>query len=316
MNKRKFVVITAGAVLALGVSLPYFAHAQGKKVFALVPKGINVPFYNAVESGGKAQAAKIGVECLYTGSANSDEAEQVQILRDLITKGVAGIAVAPVNGDSVVSVIAAARKKNIPVITFDSDAPKSERQAYIGTDNTDGGREAGKAFAKALPGKGKIAIITGHLAAVNHGERVKGFREGAGGGYTEVPGSPFPCDDDSSKCLQITQDILTRYPDLAGIYYTGGWAQFGAPEAYVKAISKKDADMKSGKFVVVAFDSLPAQLKLVKEGHCNALIGQRPTKMGSDSMDALMSLADGKKAENINTGVDVITKENVGEFMK
>ena len=303
MNKRKFVVITAGAFLALGVSLPYIAHAQGgKKVFALVPKGINVPFYNAVESGGKAEAAKIGAECLYTGSANSDEAEQVQILRDLITKGVNGIAVA--------------RKKNIPVITFDSDAPKSERQVYIGTDNTDGGKEAGKAFKAALPGKGKIAIITGHLAAVNHGERVKGFREGLGDGYTEIPGSPFPCDDDSSKCLQITQDILTRYPDLAGIYYTGGWAQFGAPEAYIKALAKKDSDMKSGKFAVVSFDSLPAQLKLVKEGHCNALVGQRPTKMGSDSMDALMSLAGGKKAENVNTGVDVITKDNVDQFMK
>ena len=316
MNKRKFVTIAAGTVLALGVSLPYIAHAQGgKKVFALIPKSVGVPFYNDVEKGGKDQAAKLGVECLYTGSSSADEAEQVQILRDLITKGVAGIAVAPVNGDAVVSVIAAARKKNIPVITFDSDSPKSQRQAYVGTDNTDAGREGGKAFKKVLA-KGKIAIITGGLAAVNHGERVKGFREGIGDGFTEIPGSPFPCDDDATKCIQITQDILTRYPDLDGIFYSGGWALFGAPEAYLKAISKKEADMKAGKFAVVSFDSLPAELKLVKEGHCNALVGQRPVKMGSDSMDVLLSLSEGKKPENINTGVDVITKENVDQFLK
>ena len=315
-NTRKLILLTASTLLAVGSFLPTTTTlAADKKVFALVPKGINVPFYNDVEKGGKEEAAKLGVECLYTGSPNSDEAEQVQILRDLITKGVSGIAVAPVNGDAVVSVITAARAKNIPVITFDSDSPKSKRQAYVGTDNTDAGREAGKAFKGLLP-KGKIAIITGHLAAVNHGERVKGFRDGIGSGYTEIPGSPFPCEDDASKCLQITQDILTRYPDLDGIYYTGGWALFGAPEAYVKALAKKSDDMKAGKFVVVSFDSLPAELKLVKQGHCNALIGQRPLKMGSDSMQALNDLAAGKSASDVNTGVDVITKDNVDQFIK
>ena len=315
MNTRKFVLLTASTLLAVGSFLPQSTFAADKKVFALVPKGINVPFYNDVEKGGKEEAAKLGVECLYTGSPNSDEAEQVQILRDLITKGVSGIAVAPVNGDAVVSVIAAARAKNIPVITFDSDSPKSKRMAYIGTDNTDAGREAGKAFKAVLP-KGKIAIITGHLAAVNHGERVKGFREGAGSGFTEIPGSPFPCEDDASKCLQITQDVLTRYPDLDGIYYTGGWALFGAPEAYAKALAKKSADMKAGKFAVVSFDSLPAELKLVKQGFCNALIGQRPLKMGSDSIAALKDLSEGKTASDKNTGVDIITEKNVDQFMK
>ncbi len=315
MNTRKLILLTAGTLLAVGSFLPQTILAADKKVFALIPKGINVPFYNDVEKGGKEEAGKLGVECLYTGSPNSDEAEQVQILRDLITKGVSGIAVAPVNGDAVVSVIAAARAKNIPVITFDSDSPKSKRQAYIGTDNTDAGREAGKAFKAVLP-KGKIAIITGHLAAVNHGERVKGFREGAGSGYTEIPGSPFPCEDDASKCLQITQDILTRYPDLDGIFYTGGWALFGAPEAYVKALAKKSADLKAGKFAVVSFDSLPAELKLVKQGYCNALIGQRPLRMGSDSIAALKDLAEGKPAADKNTGVDVITDKNVDTFMK
>lgn len=316
MNTKKLVLLTASALLAVGSFLPtHTASAADKKVFALVPKGINVPFFNDCEKGGKEEAAKLGVECLYTGSPNSDEAEQVQILRDLITKNVSGIAVSPVNGDAVVSVIAAARAKNIPVITFDSDSPKSKRIAYIGTDNTDAGREAGKAFKAVLP-KGKIAIITGHLAAVNHGERVKGFREALGSGFQEIPGSPFACDDDSSKGLQITQDILTRYPDLDGIFYTGGWVQYGAPEAYIKALQKKSADMKSKKFVIVAFDSLPAQLKVLKQGYCSALIGQRPVKMGSDSMDALNNLASGKTAADVNTGVDVITESNVDTFMK
>jgi ribose transport system substrate-binding protein len=114
----------------------------------------------------------------------------VQILRDLLTRGVSGIALSPVNADAVVGVISSATQKHIPVVTFDSDAPNSNRLAYIGTNNLAGGREAGKAFKSHLP-KGKIAVITGHLAAINHTERVKGFHDIVNGSdYQEVPVLP------------------------------------------------------------------------------------------------------------------------------
>ena len=90
---------------------------------------------------------------------------------------------------------------------------------YVGTDNLDAGREAGKAFKKLLP-KGKFAILTGGLAAANLNDRIKGFKEVVNGSdYTEISGSPFPCDDDAVKGVQIVQDILTRYPDLDGIFF-------------------------------------------------------------------------------------------------
>ena len=37
---------------------------------------------------------------------------------------------------------------------------------------------------------------------------------------------------------------------------------------------------KSNKFVIVSFDTLPEELKLLKNGYCSALIGQRPYAMG------------------------------------
>jgi hypothetical protein len=58
----------------------------------------------------------------------------------------------------------------------------------------------------------------------------QGFRSGIGGGFTEVAGTPFPCDDDSNKAIQLIQDILTKNPTLDGIFYSGGWPMF-APEA-------------------------------------------------------------------------------------
>jgi ribose transport system substrate-binding protein len=289
--------------------------ADKPKVFALVPKSISVPFYADVEKGCKDEAKKLGVEVLYTGPNTADEAEQVVILKDIVARGVSGLAVAPMNADSVTGVIAEARKKGIPVITFDSDAPNSERQCYVGTDNLDAGREAGKIFKKLLP-KGKIAILTGGLAAANLNDRIKGFKEVVGSDYTEISGSPFPCDDDAVKGVQIVQDIMTRAPDLDGIFFSGGWPLFGAPEAFMKAIGKRAADVKANKFVLVSFDTLPEELKLLKDGYCSALIGQRPLAMGVKSMDVLNDIASGKKPENINTGVDVVDISNVDTFIK
>ena len=158
---------------------------------------------------------------------------------------------------------------------------------YVGTDNYEAGKEAGKAFKQRLA-KGKYAVITGGLAAQNLNDRIKGFKEVVtGGDYTEVSGSPFPCDDDAARAVQIIQDVLTRYPDLNGFFFSGGWPLFGAPEAYMKAIGKRAADIKTNKFVVVSFDTLPEELKLLKNGYCSALIGQRPYAMGAKSMEVL-----------------------------
>src|SRR4029077_5014330 len=195
----KNIRVPLGCLLMVSaVAITSFVHAADKpKTFALVPKSISVPFYADVEKGCKEEAEKLGVKLLYTAPNTPDEAEQVQILRDVVARGVSGLAVAPMNADSVVGVIADARKKGIPVITFDSDSPKSQRICYVGTDNY----EAGKAFKQRLP-KGKYAVITGGLAAQNLNDRIKGFKEVVtGSDYTEVSGSPFPCDDDAARAV-------------------------------------------------------------------------------------------------------------------
>lgn len=316
MKPMKFFV--AAGVASLSIAALTVAKAADKpRVFALVPKTISVPFYNDVERGMNEEAKKVGVQAKFTGPPTADAAQQVQVLQDLVSQGVDGIAIAPMDADSVIGVVASARKKGIPVITFDSDSPKADRIAFVGTNNLAGGEEGGKAFQKLLP-KGKFAIITGGLAAANLNERIKGFREFVkGDNYTEVPGSPFACNDDASKAIQIVQDVLTRHPDLNGFFFSGGWPLFGAPEAYIKAIGKHADDIKDHKFVVVSFDTLTEELKLLKAGYCNVLIGQRPYAMGVKSIDMLNDLVDKKSIPPVvDTGVDVVDSSNVDQFLK
>jgi ribose transport system substrate-binding protein len=315
MIQRRKLLYTTGAA-GLTTVLPRGLLAQEKqKVFALVPKLVGVPFYADVEAGCKEQAKKMGVECLFTGPTQVDEGEQVRVIRDLITRGVSGLAIAPNNPDSVAAAISAAQAKGIPVITFDSDAPKTKRSTFVGTNNRVGGEMGGKAFRAALPGGGTYAIITGGLAAANLNERMAGFKAGLGDGFKEAGGSPFPCEDDSSRAIQIMQDVLAKTPGLSGFFFAGGWPMF-APEAYTRALRSRADDVKAGKFVVVSFDAQEPQLRLIKSGLATALVGQRPRAMGAQSLIVLNSLLAKQRVEPVyDTGVDLIDAKNVDQFL-
>lgn len=311
---RMLLATVAATTLLLGLGAQ--AQAADKKVFALVPKALGVPFYADAEKGCKEEAAKIGAECLFTGPAQLDDAEQARIVRDLITKKVAGIAIAPNNAESISAVISAALAKNIPVVTFDSDAPKSKRIAFIGTNNEAGGMSAGEAFARALPNGGNYAVLTGGLSAQNLNDRIKGFKSKLNDKFKEVSGSPYSCNDDSSTGVQLIQDMLAKNRNLDGIYFSGGWPMF-APAAYTRALKNKAADLKAGKFVIVSFDTLPTQIKLLKEGYATTLVGQRPLAMGTGSIDQLNTLSKGGKVPPVtDTGVDVVDASNVAAFGK
>jgi ribose transport system substrate-binding protein len=157
-------------------------------------------------------------------------------------------------------------------------------------------------------------VITGGLSAANLNDRIKGFKSKLGGNFKEVSGSPFPCNDDSSTAVQLIQDILAKNPNIDGIFFAGGWPMF-APEAYTRALKNKAADLKAGKFVIVSFDTLPSQIKLLKEGYATTLVGQRPTSMGSDSVEQLDKLTKGEKVPPVtDTGVDIVDSSNVGKF--
>src|SRR5690606_8125641 len=127
-----------------------------------------------------------GVEYQWIAPPTGNPAEQVQILEDLINKGVNGIGLAPQEAASVEPVIAQARAAGIPVVTFDSDAPNSERVAYYGTDNRAAGRQQAEVMAEALGGKGKVAIVTGSLVMANLNERIEGVEEAIAEKYPDI----------------------------------------------------------------------------------------------------------------------------------
>jgi ribose transport system substrate-binding protein len=310
----KRLVLAALAVMMLATP----TRAADKLKFAVVPKAMNNPFFDIARDGCMKRAQELGnVECVYRGPIEHEPATEVQIIQDLITQHVDGLAISVSDVGAVTGVIQAARDAGIPVITFDADAPGSARQAYIGTNNKDFGRALGDMLVAAQPKAGTYGMVSGGPAAANLNERLEGVREVVNkAGWKEASGSPTFCNDDPALAVQQLNDLTTAHPDLNAVVPVGGWPLF-VPEGYRGFFNNNAERFKRGSLVAVAADTLPSELQLLKDGFVAALVGQRPFEMGEKAMDTLLALHEGKPVSPIvYTGEDRVTKANVSAFLK
>lgn len=296
------------------ISLFLSCSSKEKKLhFVLVPKSLSNPYWFEAEDGMKDAAAKLGAKAEFLGPVQADVAVQVNIIESLIARQVDGIAVSPDDPDGIKSVIDRAIAAGIPVLTFDSDSPESKRICYIGTDNYLAGREAAKQMLRFQGKSGKYAIMTGGLGALNLNERIRGFRDeikGQGANLTEV--NILSCMEDTDKALMQMEEVTRSVPDLNAWFVTGCWATVAPKGALLNALNHR-SDM-----VLIGFDTVKEELLLVKDGVVQALIGQRPYDMGKLCIETLYDIAVNKKIpdkEIYDTGVDVVTKENVDQFL-
>ncbi len=321
---KKFLTATAMSVLLAPAAF------AADYTFALVPKAMNNPFFDLARDGCyKAQEELDGVTCEYIGPGEHTELEQIQIVQDLITKGVDGIAVAPSNAPAMAKALKAAADAGIPVMTWDSDLldeDKALRTTYVGTNNYDIGVNLAKLAQARHPDGGTVCLQTGGAAAANHNERLKGIRDTLAGadtgtppgtplndtnGWTEIGGCPLITNDDGNVAVQGMTDILAANPDLTAFISTGAFTQW-FDNAYRQAAEPYKARMDDGSLSILVADTLPMQLAQTKDGLGNGLVGQRPFEMGYKAMFVLKDIAEGKSVDDpIYTGLDVCNNDNV-----
>ena len=325
---RKLVLTAAAAIGAMAAMV---SAAQAEYTFALVPKNMNNPFFDQARDGcKKAEAESNGAfKCEYIGPGeHGGGEEQVQVVQDLVAKGVDGIAVAPANAAAMAVALQAAKEAGIPVLTWDSDMlpeNKDLRLAYIGTHNYEIGVNLAKLAMQIKPKGGTICIQSGGAAAANHNERMQGIRDTLSGtqsaaspgdrltgqnGWTEIDGCPLYTNDDFPLAVQQFQDVMAKNPNLDAFIPTGGFPQF-VPDANRAAVDPYKEKIANKELALVVADTLPAQMDQMKEGYSQGQVGQRPFEMGYKTMFALKDIKDGKAppADPSYTGLDVCTPE-------
>lgn len=325
----KKLLISAALAAMLAPAAMSVAMAQDY-TFALVPKAMNNPFFDLARDGCyKAQDELADVTCEYIGPGEHTELEQVQIVQDLITKGVDGIAVAPSNAPAMAKALQDAVDAGIPVMTWDADLldeDKGLRTTFVGTHNYQIGVHLAELVQARHPNGGTICLQTGGAAAANHNERLKGARDTLAGmdmgtppgsaldgegGWSEISACPLVTNDDGNVAVQGMTDILAANPDLTAFLSTGAFTMW-FDNAYRNAASPYKDRMAAGELTIVVADTLPMQLEQTKDGLGNGLVGQRPFEMGYRAMYILKDIVEGRSVEDpIYTGLDVCNNDNI-----
>jgi ribose transport system substrate-binding protein len=330
ISKTSLIAVSAVA-WALGIGVPLGGAAAADKTLAIVVKGLDNPFFDLIRQGcEKANGELKGYKCYYTGPASTaDEAGEVQIVDDLLTKGVDAIAISPSNAPAIANLLRQ-RKPTIPVMTIDADilaADAGLRRTYLGTDNYTLGFKLGEYLQKAQSQGGKICLVLGNTAADNINQRAQGSRDALSGrkglarlegenGWTEVKGCPLFTNDDAAKGNQMMADVLTANADLTGFVLEGGWPQF-APQAYAQLTDQYMDRIKAGKLTLVVADTLPPQIAALKDGRSYAQVGQRPFEMGYRAPLIMRDMVEGKPVEPVyHTGLDECVKETADTCLK
>ena len=304
---------TARAVMVAAALVGGSAAMAKEITIAVVPK-VAVPFFDDVNNGAAAEAKTLGVNYQWVVPANTQGATQVKIIEDLMARHVDGIAISVNEPKSVEGIIKQAMKAGIKVLTFDSDSANSGRSMYIGTINKQAGVSMGNSMAKALGGKGEVAIVTGQLGASNLNERIDGVKEA----LKAYPGIKIVAtegtEDDLAKAVSVTEALLRGHPQLAGIF---GISQVGGP-AVAKVLAEQEFAADKGKLKVFAFDDLPDTIKGVKDGFIDGIMVQRPITMGKLAVENLVAQIKGTETapKDIDTGVTVVNADNLGSYTK
>ncbi len=319
--KKSFLLVAASLALTFGAS-----EAMAKKQLVIVVKGLDNPFFEAINQGCQKWNKENAVseyECFYTGPAStSDEAGEAQIVQDMLSKpDTVAMAISPSNAKLIAQTIKTAAP-TIPIMTLDADLAKEDaalRMTYLGTDNYLMGKKIGDYIKAAAPGGGKICMIEGNPGADNVLRRAQGMRDSLSGqeglaalagegGWTEVAGCPVFTNDDGAKGVQAMTDILAANPDLKAFGIMGGWPLFGAPQPYRDLFGPMADKIKSNDFVIGAADTIGDEVAIAKDGLVTALVGQRPFEMGYLAPSTMISLIKGDKvADPVFTGLDVCT---------
>jgi ribose transport system substrate-binding protein len=254
--------------------------------------------------------SKVQVDIKMPPNGTTDE--QNQILENLSSQGYDAIAVSAIAPSDQVPVLdkVAAKTK---LITFDSDAPKSKRLLYVGTNNYEAGKALGAEIVKLLPEGGKMAVFVGTLSADNAAQRLKGIEDAIKDKKIEIVDKRED-NTDRAKARSNVEDIVNANADLKLV--AGLWSYNGpAIVAALEALGKK------GKVLAAVFDEEEGTLKGIADGVVSATVVQKPFDFGYLSSKWMHELATKPEAMAalpkdgmLDTGVEVINKANVADF--
>ena len=250
-----------------------------------------------------------GVDLDFRFPASRTAEAQQQILSELIAGGVDGIAISPIDAESQTDFLNSIAAKTL-LVCVDSDASKSKRTCFIGTDNIAAGTQAAELIKAALPQGGKIVVFAGYPNAQNTKERIQGIRNGLDGSNLQIIDT-LADGGKSAVAQRNAQEALAKYPDLAGM--VGIYGYHGP--AILTAVRGAG---KVGQVKIVCFDEDSDTLAGITADEIYGTIVQKPYEFGFQAITRMAKYLRGDKTQLADGKIllpsRALTKRDVASF--
>ncbi len=262
--------------------------AEVKKIkITMIAKSMENPVFLTARRGAEAAVKEISennsdLEVILDWKTPSEESalKQAEYIDQVSKEGTDGIIISCSDGDIVSQAIRkVVEENNIPVMTFDSDAPESGRFAYYGHDDVEMGERLMDELAKLTEGRGEVAILGGNREAPNIQSRIKGMKKAA----AKYPGikiaGEYYHQENETAAIDTMLMVNEKFPGLVGWIMAGSWPMFG---------DKLTGVIEPGKYKIVAVDALPEQLKYIEKGYAHLLLGRPTYKWGKVAVEKII----------------------------
>ncbi|MGY2065118.1 sugar ABC transporter substrate-binding protein [Blastococcus sp. SYSU DS0619] len=278
---------------------------------AAVIKGLDNPFFQAMEEGIETAADDAGVDVeVQAAQSITDTTGQADRLSTLAQQDFGCYIVNPISGTNLVQGLAQVARQDVPIVNIDSpvDAEAAEEAGadiatYIGTDNTEAGAKAGETMIEAI-GSGQVAVIGGIAGDVTSGARVDGFTAAVDGTLEVV--QTVAADWERQRALTAATDILAANPDLAGFFAANDDMGLGIARAVANA-------GRTGEIAIISVDGNQEALEAVQAGELTATVAQYPYAIGQMGVEACVAAVSGAELPETVTAPTAVVTQDVAE---
>lgn len=302
--------------------------------FEVVVKSFQSSYWQAAVQGINQACDELGVTANTTGpNAESDIADQLNMLNNAINKNPDGIALAACDQNSVLGPLKTALEKKIPVVCFDSgvpDAPEGSVYATVVTDNEQAGGIAAEHIYEAIKdriGNGQVRVgeVNQDATSANISERGMGFINKfielakADGKTVAVVGNDFYVNQVKDNGDQASADVVLEVAvpaqttvelcatEASNIMNKDDTiAMFGSNQVSAEGVLTANQNLNKlgtddDKIVAAGFDAGSVIKAAVKDGTLLGAVTQSPLMQGKISIETLAKICDGESVEDVTT---------------
>ena len=309
--------LTVGALVLSGLLSALLSACQKvervRPVVAVIPMGTTDEYWKMVHAGALSAGRKLGVDIIWQGPIRRDDrTAQIDVVENLLVRGVDGIVLAPVDNMALRGPVEDARREGVPTVIIDSDLQSDKFVSFVATDNYKGGAMAADHLAKLLGGKGKVAVLRNVEGNASTDHREAGFIET----IKKYPGLTIVSQNQhagatAESAYKASENLLAKLraadgsPGVDGVFCPNESSAFGMLRAL------QDGEL-AGKIRFIGFDSSSKMLEAIAHGQVDALVVQDPMRIAYLGVAQIVDYLHKKPLQKrIDVTATLVTRDNL-----